>query len=141
MSATIFSPGTWSVRKGHWRHSWFIVIQKLEERRNRPELVKAYHEPTKIVDAEGKPALAIASLDALQMDPSKTSAQNLAEAEANAHLFAASKDLYEALDSAHLLIIRLLNEGDFKKHVTLDLGFIVDALDKAKGGTNGNRQA
>lgn len=96
--SSLFSPGTWGVRKGHWRHSWFIVIQKLEERRNRPELVKAYHEPRNIRDVDGKPALAIASLDALQMDPSKSSAQNLLEAEANAYLFAASKDLYEALN-------------------------------------------
>lgn len=45
----------------------------------------------------------------------------------------AAPELLKALDDAHLQIISLLNEGDFKRHVVLDLGYIVDAIAKAKG--------
>lgn len=52
-----------------------------------------------------------------------------------ARLFAAAPELFEALDRAHLEIIKLLNDGDFKRHVVLDIGYIVDAIEKAKGGS------
>jgi hypothetical protein len=53
---------------------------------------------------------------------------------ANENLIAAAPDLLAALDKAYLQIIELLNEGDFKREVTFDAGYIIDALTKAKGG-------
>lgn len=45
----------------------------------------------------------------------------------------AGPELLEALDQAHSEILWLLNYGDFKRKVVLDLGYIVDAKAKAKG--------
>lgn len=44
-------------------------------------------------------------------------------------------ELVEALDRAYLDAITFLNEGDFKRKVEWDAGYIVDALSKAKGGS------
>lgn len=44
-----------------------------------------------------------------------------------------NQEMLEALDRAHLQIIHLLNEGDFRRKVELDLGYIVDAIAKAEG--------
>jgi hypothetical protein len=44
----------------------------------------------------------------------------------------AAPQLLKALEDAHLEIISLLNEGDFKRHVVLDLGYIVEAVAAAK---------
>ena len=57
-------------------------------------------------------------------------------AEAPQSVFSAAPDLLKALDRAHLQIIELLNEGDFKRKVELDLGYIVDAVAKANGKGN-----
>jgi len=54
-------------------------------------------------------------------------------AKANAHLVSAAPDLLLALEQAHLDIITFLNEGDFKRHVVWDAGYIVDAIAKARG--------
>lgn len=40
--------------------------------------------------------------------------------------------LVEALDHAYLDACTFLNEGDFKRKVVWDAGYIVDALDKAR---------
>jgi hypothetical protein len=53
----------------------------------------------------------------------------------NAHLIAASPDLLEALEKAYGQILEFLNEGDFKREVNWDAGYIVDAVKKAKGDT------
>lgn len=49
-----------------------------------------------------------------------------------ARLIAAAPDLLAALDLAYLDIINFLNDGDFKKKVEWDAGYIVDALAKAR---------
>lgn len=45
----------------------------------------------------------------------------------------AAPELLEALKLARIQIIELLNEGDFKRSIELDLGYIVDAVAKAEG--------
>jgi parvulin-like peptidyl-prolyl isomerase len=57
------------------------------------------------------------------------------EMRANTFLIAAAPELYEALERAYVDAIRFLNEGDFKRHVEWDAGYIVDALAKARGET------
>lgn len=52
---------------------------------------------------------------------------------ADARLIAAAPELFEALEKAYLQILEFLNEGDFKREVVFDAGYIVDALDKARG--------
>lgn len=41
--------------------------------------------------------------------------------------------LIDALDRAYLDAVTFLNEGDFKRKVVWDAGYIIDVLDKAKG--------
>lgn len=55
------------------------------------------------------------------------------EATADAHLIAAAPNLLKALEQAYEDAIRFLNEGDFKKKVEWNAGYIVDAIAKARG--------
>lgn len=52
----------------------------------------------------------------------------------DARIRAAAPELLAALDQAYLDILTFLNEGDFKRDVEWDAGYIVDAIAKAKGG-------
>lgn len=51
-----------------------------------------------------------------------------------ARIFAASPELLDALKRSYLQIIEFLNEGDFKREIVFDAGYIVDAIARAEGG-------
>lgn len=55
------------------------------------------------------------------------------ETRANAALIASAPELLAALEKCYEDAIRFLNEGDFKKKVKWDAGYIVDAIKKARG--------
>lgn len=54
--------------------------------------------------------------------------------ETDARLIAAAPELLKALEKAYLQILEFLNEGDFKREVKWNAGYIIDAIAKAKGG-------
>jgi hypothetical protein len=129
------TPGPWKILKGHTGSTWFVcyhtrkidgkVVQRTEAAHvyKGPRLVKNHEE-------EGD---AIASIDSIPINYRANKDSNEAEALANARLISAAPDLLAALERAYLQIAAFLNEGDFKRHVVFDAGYIVDALDKAKG--------
>jgi hypothetical protein len=52
---------------------------------------------------------------------------------ANAALIASAPELLSALKRAYKQCIEFLNEGDFRRNVEWDAGYIVDAINKAEG--------
>lgn len=51
----------------------------------------------------------------------------------NANLIAAAPDLLQALKKSYIQILELMNEGDFKRTIEFDAGYIIDAIAKAEG--------
>lgn len=131
MKSSKHTPGPWSILKGHTGRTWFVIF-KTRETRQRTEAAHVYKKPT-LVSSNGVEATALVSVDSQALNYSANNDQNMVEAQANAHLISAAPELLNALEKAYLQILEFLNEGNFKREVVFDAGYIVEAIAKAKG--------